>query len=154
MLAPGGVRDAANPHPNSVRACVSSPFPTYCKPPALAYFGGSSLGGAATTIQWPRSGAACHSADDRPVGRQRERHANGDSPRFHVRLVGLGRVMQPGGCFNASTGARWGMAAQMRQGYGVTWLAVVHRMVDGGSTRRRITLARPPSPRRTGAARR
>ena len=28
------------------------------------------------------------------------------------------------------------MAAQMRQGDGVTWLAVVHRMVDGGSTRR------------------
>jgi hypothetical protein len=25
------------------------------------------------------------------------------------------------------------------------WLAVVHRMVDGGSTRRRITLARPPT---------
>jgi hypothetical protein len=34
------------------------------------------------------------------------------------------------------------MAARMRQGYGVTWLAVVHWMVDGGRTRRRITLAR------------
>ena len=37
------------------------------------------------------------------------------------------------------------MAAQMRQGDGVTWLAVVHWMVDGGRTRRRITLARPPT---------
>src|SRR6202044_2573815 len=35
---------------------------------------------------------------------------------------------------------RWGMAAQMRQGDGVTWLAVVHWMVDGGRPRRRITL--------------
>ena len=37
------------------------------------------------------------------------------------------------------------MAAQMRQGDGVTWLAVVHWMVDGGRPRRRITLARPPT---------
>ena len=36
MLAPGGVRDAANPHPDSVRACVSSPF--QLKPPAIAFF--------------------------------------------------------------------------------------------------------------------
>ena len=35
MLAPGGVRDAANPHPDSVRAFLP---PFQLKPPAIAYF--------------------------------------------------------------------------------------------------------------------
>jgi hypothetical protein len=142
-------RRALTPLPAGARSVGAGFTPT-----GPATFSMAGCPCAAGFFLLPPSKPCLHGDRSHSIRRNHERNARSGATRGLVAACNChsshsassdhhGRLAHPAGASSFNSGQRWDMAGQVRQGSAATWLAVVHRMVDGSHSCRNAISSAP-----------